>query len=1093
MSRGNIGLLVPTRDRDRAERPSSQPKKRRNSSSKPEGLSLTIQDYGRKASVQPSKKLSRSKFDSSNDASLNKIFRKGSRERRVNTEAGLSLEDYRVPDMMAAYKSKDYAEAISLGRDVLAEHPKSLDALYIVGLASSMVDRHESTIKHFETLLSLKPQYKKNVYLLLSIAYKKLGKTDASFRVLNMALRHFDRFFEAYVNAAHQIYRAKLFQKQNKLEEAFADYSKALEIDDQKFSAKIGLGDICKARGDYRAAIAHYSSVLDQDQYLMDIVGLKRIGCYVHLKEFARAAEDLEQVASDDQILRQNPRNVDALYQKAAIARAQKENKLAVVIFEEVVNLNTNDSLTLKSLHDIALIRMEERDVYQAYHTLDRLERTPSNVPYFSKAKTFLEGAISMVKKKYVEGVQHLSTLINDEDLHVELRPLVYSYRAYGYFCQGSIEEAISDYEALQHDSRLSECDEYNLLLCRGIMKAREKKWGDSEKLFRMAQSIYPTKIEPRFYIEVDSTEQVLRLSSFLDRRRAEHLQLTSSFDVDYSQSKYYQELSSLVLQMIENLEKIIAENDSCPNLIFQVGYLKLSIVLPSGALENFAAAIDKYDDHSAEHFIWKGIAHCMCNQYNEGLQSFRFAVSLSPGNYQAALCKGRCYLHLNEYQRAMYAFEEFLEGSPEQEFEIKLHLAHFFFALHELVQSRKLYEEALEIRRTEALLRELVKNYILEKNLFAALEKLEMLQAAYPRDAYSFDIGLLHALKACSNDDFEQGFALLKALLLKTRNGFVFKEPDLVFYQAVAATYLGKLRDAASLFERARALKYGGLATDKLSEVLEEEARSLEPLFQQQAEDEDLNPLGQTFTCLELDYNLALCQMLDGRWDRAIEKLCAVNQYPHAKPAVDALLFAISSSERDFTQEKQLAADVFPSNNRLCGIYKPLAVLLPSGVSLVARLSFCLPTVALPDTGISVGIEILEKLDVGVVENRPEAPWVRRVKENIIFTTNIISTEASEVSDVQDLLQAMQKAGNEKLNTKVKLNAEKLFETRIWEEQNKKKDDSKAAHAARSIIKEVSSDEDSKPPAIKNLRDELKLDKNTEDKLAKLLQQKKQ
>jgi tetratricopeptide (TPR) repeat protein len=203
MSRGNIGLIAPSRDRERAERPSSHPKKRRNSTAKPEGLSLTIQDYGRKASVQPTKKISRSKFDSSNDTSLNKIFRKGSREKRVHTEAGLSLEDYKVPDMMSAYKNKDYSEAIDLGRDVLAENPKNLDALYIVGLASSMIDRHETTIKNFETLLSLKPQYKKNVYLLLSIAYKKLGKTEASFRVLNMALRHYDRFFEAYVRRTH--------------------------------------------------------------------------------------------------------------------------------------------------------------------------------------------------------------------------------------------------------------------------------------------------------------------------------------------------------------------------------------------------------------------------------------------------------------------------------------------------------------------------------------------------------------------------------------------------------------------------------------------------------------------------------------------------------------------------------------------------------------------------------------------------------------------------------------------------------------------------------------------------------------------------
>lgn len=158
----------------------------------------------RKASVQPSAK-KKSKFDGSCDQSLNIIFKKPPHKDRLNTDSPMgglqhgSEDDHRLKDMMSSYKSKDYNEAISIGRTILHDYPTNLDALYIVGLSSSMLDRHELTIKYFEQLLLLRPTYKKNVYLFLSIAYKKAGNIDASFNLLNKAIKLFKDFFEAYV------------------------------------------------------------------------------------------------------------------------------------------------------------------------------------------------------------------------------------------------------------------------------------------------------------------------------------------------------------------------------------------------------------------------------------------------------------------------------------------------------------------------------------------------------------------------------------------------------------------------------------------------------------------------------------------------------------------------------------------------------------------------------------------------------------------------------------------------------------------------------------------------------------------------------
>lgn len=181
------------------KRPDSNPKKRRASHSKIDHFSNSNGfEIDRKQSLQPRKK---SKAETTHETAYQRLFKRtAQKERRLVTDSVNRTEDPRLKDMMSYYKSREYSEAITVGKSILTDDPMNLDALYIVGLSSSMLDRHEFTIKHFETLLSLHPTYKKNVYLFLSIAYKKLGEIDSSFAILNKALQLFDKFFEAYVD-----------------------------------------------------------------------------------------------------------------------------------------------------------------------------------------------------------------------------------------------------------------------------------------------------------------------------------------------------------------------------------------------------------------------------------------------------------------------------------------------------------------------------------------------------------------------------------------------------------------------------------------------------------------------------------------------------------------------------------------------------------------------------------------------------------------------------------------------------------------------------------------------------------------------------
>lgn len=93
-----------------------------------------------------------------------------------------------------------------------------------------------------------------------------------------------------------QVYRGKLYLKQNKLDEAQVDFSKAIEIDGHKFSGYIGLGDCHRAKGDFKSAVKYYSMVVDQETNLIEIIGVKRVWCHLELKEYQAALADVERV-----------------------------------------------------------------------------------------------------------------------------------------------------------------------------------------------------------------------------------------------------------------------------------------------------------------------------------------------------------------------------------------------------------------------------------------------------------------------------------------------------------------------------------------------------------------------------------------------------------------------------------------------------------------------------------------------------------------------------------------------------------------------------------------------------------------------------
>jgi tetratricopeptide (TPR) repeat protein len=283
----------------------------------------------------------------------------------------------------------------------------------------------------------------------------------------------------------------------------------------------------------------------------------------------------------------------------------------------------------------------------------------------------------------------------------------------------------------------------------------------------------------------------------------------------------------------VVNLEEILQSNDSCSNLSYYIGYLKLLIGQQKEAINHFQTAIDKCDDNLSYHYTWKGIAMAMCDDHENALNEFRVGLSIDKTDYSAALYKGRCYLYLKDLERAFYAFKDFMDGG-EREREIKFWIGNFFFANGLNKHAEESYAESITLGKNETCMKELIKSYIVQKNLVKALELLDQIQENYPNKKYSFDLNLLVALKHTSKGEWQEGVELMKTLKNLEDSGYFFDFSDLHFYLGVAHFYIEDYQRAIVFFEKGIELKY----KNGISEDLEK--KSLEQIFLQAMGEEE-------------------------------------------------------------------------------------------------------------------------------------------------------------------------------------------------------------------------------------------------------------
>ena len=143
--------------------------------------------------------------------------------------------------------------------------------------------------------------------------------------------------------------------------------------------------------GEYNEAAYAYSQAAKVQDALSGVALLKRAIALTELKRYDEALEDLKLVIAQD------PKHSEAFYFKGLVLSKKGDPNEATLCFEQSIKHNTSNKAVVKSLYEIARIKIEGRNFYEAAHTIHRAELMGLDQTYFKKLKLFTEGVIIFI------------------------------------------------------------------------------------------------------------------------------------------------------------------------------------------------------------------------------------------------------------------------------------------------------------------------------------------------------------------------------------------------------------------------------------------------------------------------------------------------------------------------------------------------------------------------------------------------------------------------------------------------------------------------------------------------------------------------
>lgn len=102
-----------------------------------------------------------------------------------------------------------------------------------------------------------------------------------------------------------------------------------------------------------------------------------------------------------DVLLKNDPENSEAMYFKGLIYNKKDNNNEAIICYEQAIKFNTNKKAVTRSIYEITKIKIQQKDFYEAFYTLERAQYLDIDIKSLNKFKIFTDGVTHLMKKNY--------------------------------------------------------------------------------------------------------------------------------------------------------------------------------------------------------------------------------------------------------------------------------------------------------------------------------------------------------------------------------------------------------------------------------------------------------------------------------------------------------------------------------------------------------------------------------------------------------------------------------------------------------------------------------------------------------------------
>ena len=300
----------------------------------------------------------------------------------------------------------------------------------------------------------------------------------------------------------------------------------------------------------------------------------------------------------------------------------------SIPYFEQVVRANDDNHLASQALYEIAKIKIQQKDFYEAYYNLKRAAYFKLKQRKLVNYQMFTEGVIFLMKRKTKTGVKLISSLIErmkpGQNQQPETPPdyiynLVFLYRAYGNFVTEDYDSSLKDYIKANQIKKLNAGATFNMSLCQGLKALNSSEYENAISFFTKASQKMPQHRDPF----------LLRAIAIVRFAMHKPIKLMTK--------------NKMLKDAKRDLNRALSNSPKDYQVLYLRGLLNFSLNFFYDAITDLEIVIEKSEEASAKHYLARGRCYACLSMFKEAITDLSIAINLNKDLLDAYLNRGKC------------------------------------------------------------------------------------------------------------------------------------------------------------------------------------------------------------------------------------------------------------------------------------------------------------------------------------------------------------------------------------------------------------------------------------------------------------------